>query len=211
MQRFIKQTSSSSGRLIRICGGKVMKKARIFCKLFMWCTRRSVAAADAVTSGRPAVAAAGQLTDRFGLNHEGIVLCCAFQDCICGDLVIHDHGTPTGGVSLRADDGAEVNFTALFQYLKEDLHLTLIAESMQEKVVQDQKGCAANSLYALLVLHIVGSLERHKLLQQYFTVVVFNLVVVAGYDSQRFCQVGFAAVRGTQNAEIHAGGNEVQR
>ena len=46
---------------------------------------------------------------------------CTLQNSVGKDLVIHDHGAPAGRVSLRADDGNEVDLTALFQYLKPDL------------------------------------------------------------------------------------------
>ena len=97
---------------------------------------------------------------------------CPFQNCVGGNFVVHDHSAPTGGFSLRTDDGAEFYLTALFQNLKENLHLTLVAESMQKKVVKNQKCCAEDLLYALLVLYVVGSLDGYKLFQNNFTVVV---------------------------------------
>ena len=70
----------------------------------------------------------------------------ALQNCVGRNLIIHDHGTPTGRVSLRADDGAEVNLTALFQDLEENLHFTLIAQSVEQEVIQDEKRGTADTL-----------------------------------------------------------------
>lgn len=48
-----------------------------------------------------------------------------------------DYGAPTGRLSLGAGDGAQVQFAPFLQDLKQNLHLSLIGNSMQQKVVQD--------------------------------------------------------------------------
>jgi len=68
------------------------------------------------------------------------------QNCVSGHLIVHDHGTPTGRTALGADDGAEVNLTALFQDLEENLHFTLIAQSVEQEVIQDEKRGTADTL-----------------------------------------------------------------
>ena len=136
---------------------------------------------------------------------------CALKNCVRGHLVIHDHGAPAGRVTLGADDGAKVNLTSLFQNLKEDLHLALIAQCVEKEVIQNKESRPTDSLQAFLVFHVVHGFKRHKLFQKDLTVMVLYLVVVAGDDPQGLCQIGFAAVRRPQDAEIHAGCDEIQR
>ena len=81
---------------------------------------------------------------------------------------------------------------------------------MKEKVVEYEERCPTDFLQSPLVLHVVNALERYKLLQKDFTVMVLDLVVVAGNYSQCLCQIGFAAVRWPQDANIQAGSNELQ-
>lgn len=75
---------------------------------------------------------------------------------------------------------------------------------MKQKVIQNEEPCPADLLQPLLVLHVVNCLERHELLQKDLTVVLLDLVVVAGNDPQCLRQIGFSAVRWPENTEIHA-------
>ena len=90
---------------------------------------------------------------------------CALQNCIGGNRVIHDHGGPTGRVALRADDGAEIDLAALLQDFKEDLHLALIAQRVEQEVIKDEEGLEIlrvlyDALYATVYLRRAGNVER---------------------------------------------------
>ena len=63
----------------------------------------------------------------------------ALENYICGDLVVHDHGASTGRLALRADDDAEVNLAALFHDLEQNLHLSLIAQSVEEEDIKNEE------------------------------------------------------------------------
>ena len=83
--------------------------------------------------------------------------CGTLHNGVGGDLVIEDHGTPTGRFPLGADNGTQVNFAALLQNFKENLHLTLIRNGVQQKVVQNQQSGSAGLLspfLAYLILRI---------------------------------------------------------
>jgi hypothetical protein len=79
---------------------------------------------------------------------------------------------------LRADGSAQVYLTAFFQNLKEDLHLALITQGMEQKVIQNKECCPANLLQPPLVLSVVSCFERNKLLQKDLAVMVLDLVIV---------------------------------
>lgn len=78
----------------------------------------------------------GGLSGHLWFNHNDVVSSRALENSICGDLVVHDHGVSTGRLALRSDDGAEVNLAVLFHDLEQDLHLSLIAQSVEEEVIK---------------------------------------------------------------------------
>ena len=81
-------------------------------------------------------------------------------------LVIQDHSAPAGWFPLGADHGAQIHFAPLFQNFKQDLHLSLICNSVQQKVIQDEQCSATDLLEAFLVLGVVLCLECDQRLQK---------------------------------------------
>lgn len=61
----------------------------------------------------------------------------SLQNCTGRNLVVQDHGTPTGRFPLGADEGAELNLTPLLQNLSEDFHLSFVCKGVEQEVIQD--------------------------------------------------------------------------
>ena len=97
----------------------------------------------------------GGLSGHLWFNHNDVVSSRALENSICGDLVVHDHGVSTGRLALRSDDGAEVNLAVLFHDLEQDLHHSLIAQSVEEEVIKNEEPSTAYLLQSFLVLHVV--------------------------------------------------------
>lgn len=96
----------------------------------------------------------------------------AFEDSVSRDLVIQNHGTPTGRFTLRADKGAEFHLAALLQDFKKDLYFPFVSKSMEQEIVQNEQVKAAGILQAFLVLGVVGTFEDNQLFQKLLTMVV---------------------------------------
>ena len=79
------------------------------------------------------------------------------QDCVGRNLIVQDHGAPTGRFPLGADKGAELHLTPFLQDLKEELHLPFVRKGVEQEVIQYEQILAADLLQLLLVLVVVLS------------------------------------------------------
>lgn len=61
----------------------------------------------------------------------------SLQNCTGRNLVVQDHGAPTGRFPLGADEGTELNLTPLLQNLSEDFHLSFVCTGVEQEVIQD--------------------------------------------------------------------------
>ena len=79
------------------------------------------------------------------------MLRCTLQDGVGRYLVIENHGAPTGRFPLRADNGAQVNLASFLQDFKQDLHLTLVCNGVQQEIVQNEQSSTADLFQSFLV------------------------------------------------------------
>ena len=142
-----------------------------------------------------------QRPDLGSITHR-VVLRSTLQDCVGRNLIVQDHGAPTGRFPLGADKGAELHLTPFLQDLKEELHLPFVRKGVEQEVIQYEQILAADLLQLLLVLVVVLFLQNNQRLQQLLTVLVDDPVFGAGRDAQCLSQIGLAAVRGTQDTDI---------